>query len=91
LTQLGEVDLRREVIENTLGHPVSELAPVAPDASIPSVYPRDGQRWLAQAEAANYDVQLAEIDVKLAQLEVDKARAKHLPTVSLVVSHRIAR
>jgi outer membrane protein len=88
LAQLGEVDLRRDVIENTLGHPVSELAHVAPDASIPSVYPRDGQRWSAQAEEANYDVQLAEIDVKLAQLEVERARSKHLPTVNLIASHR---
>lgn len=92
----NDLQLKRLALEQMTGGPFVALSRLV-DASgatgtagaipMPHIAPDDADAWATQAEAHGYDVQLKQIDWQIAKLDVEKARAGHLPTVSLTATH----
>ncbi|WGS51848.1 TolC family outer membrane protein [Paraburkholderia sp. D15] len=85
----SDLQLRRLALEQLTGQPFTSLSRLAEGVAMPRLddSPDDADAWAAQAEAHDYAVQLKQIDRRLAELDVEKARAKHLPVVSLSATH----
>lgn len=83
----SELQITRLALEQLTGLPFAALSRLSDAAAMPSIDPVDMESWASQSEAHDYLVQLKEIDRRIAELEVEKARAGHLPVVSLSASH----
>jgi outer membrane protein/protease secretion system outer membrane protein len=79
------VEFARRQLAQSVGQPVTELAPVDVER-LPLALP-DPPRladWLARAEAASPEVRAAAAGVEVARQEIDRVRAGHLPTLDAV-------
>ncbi|MGF6568377.1 outer membrane protein [Paraburkholderia sp. GAS333] len=83
----SDLELRRLSLEHITGQPFVALSRLSDAATMPRISPENRESWVAQAEAHDYVVQLKQIDKRIAAFEVEKARARHLPVVSVTASH----
>lgn len=83
----SDLELRQLSLEHITGQPFAALSRLSDAATMPRISPENRESWVAQAEAHDYLVQLKQIDKRIAAFEVEKARARHLPVVSVTASH----
>ncbi|WP_374672988.1 TolC family outer membrane protein [Ideonella sp.] len=85
----AENDLRvkRLALEQLVGRPAVEPRPLALPVALPPVAPANVDDWVSGAEARSPSIQAAQLALEVARLETDKARAGHLPTVTLGASY----
>lgn len=83
----SDLELKRLSLEHITGQPFVALSRLPDAATMPQISAANRDNWVAQAETHDYLVQLKQIDKRIATLEVEKARAKHLPVVSVTASH----
>jgi outer membrane protein len=85
----AENDLRvkRLALEQLVGKPAVEPKPLALPVALPPVAPANVDDWVSGAEARSPSIQAAQLALEVARLETDKARAGHLPTVTLGASY----
>lgn len=81
--QLEHTGYRMSVLTN---RPVTELAPLDPDRlELAPPQPADLQAWVALAEDRNPEIKSLRAQLAATRLEVDKAAARHYPTLDLVL------
>lgn len=86
LAAQGELEVRRNALQQLVGRPVTQLRPLAREASLPAAEAGGLNDWVQRAERSSLDVRSRELTVEVASREIDKARAGHHPTVDLVAS-----
>ncbi|VVE89439.1 TolC family outer membrane protein [Pandoraea bronchicola] len=80
------LDVRRAAFARIVGHPVGSLATLRAGATLPSPQPNNVADWVAQAEQANYGVQLQTLTLETARRETSKAKSGYMPSVDLVAA-----
>lgn len=80
----NNLEIAREQLREITGQYHSKLAGLNTDRfSTAPLSPADPQQWLSIAEENNFELQAQRIGLEIARIDIDRARAGHLPTVSL--------
>jgi outer membrane protein len=84
----GESDLqiKKETLRQIVGNFPRELAPLRASVTLNPPEPANMDRWVDAAEHTNLSVQSQMAGVEVAMGEVNRNRAGHLPTVSLIAN-----
>ncbi len=80
------LDVRRAAFARIVGHPVGSLATLRAGSTLPSPEPNNVADWVAQAEQANYGVQLQALTLETARRETSKAKSGYMPSIDLVAA-----
>jgi outer membrane protein len=85
----AENDLRvkRLALDQLVGRTGTQPRPLALPATLPPLAPANVDDWVSAADARSPLVQQAQLGLEVAKLETEKARAGHLPTVTLGASY----
>ena len=85
----AENDLRvkRLALEQLVGRPGAMPRPLAVPVALPPVLPPAVDDWVTGADANSPAIQQAQLALDIAKLETEKAKAGHLPTVTLGASY----
>jgi outer membrane protein len=82
----NDLEIKRAALQNLVGGPAPELAPLQTSIRLPALSPADSGQWVKSATDNNLGVQSVRILTEVAKREVSKARGGHLPTVDLVAT-----
>ncbi|CAK0748813.1 outer membrane protein [Gammaproteobacteria bacterium] len=83
----NELENRREALREIVGTLPESLATLQNNITFPQPNPSDPEKWIASARDNNPDLQVARLQVQIAEQDHKKAKAGHLPSVDLVLSH----
>jgi len=83
----NERENRREALREIIGTLPDKLAELGNNVTFPQPDPPDAEKWVSSARESNPNVQIARLQVQIAEEEHNKAKAGHLPTVDLILSH----
>ncbi len=86
LAAQGELEVRRNALQQLVGRPVAQLRSLAREATLPAVESGGMNDWVQRAEQSSLDVRSRVLALDVSRREIDKARAGHHPTVDLVAS-----
>lgn len=86
-----ELDIALRVLEAIVGEPLdhTDLLPLVADLPVQPPQPAGFEAWRALAVANNPELAAQRQAVEAAALTVEKQRAGHLPSLSLVANHRL--
>jgi outer membrane protein len=81
----AENDLRvkRLALDQLVGRQAVTPRPLALPATLPPLAPANVEDWVSGAEGRSPLIQQAELNLEITKLETEKARAGHLPTLTL--------
>lgn len=83
----NNLEIALEQLREITGRYHSELAGLNTDLfSTAPLNPAEPQQWLSIAEENNFELQAQRIGLEIARIDIDRARAGHLPTVSLTAN-----
>ncbi len=82
----SDLDIRRTALQQIIGKPPAELAPLRSGVKLNAPEPTQIDKWVNSAETQNYGVVGQQFTLEIAQREISRNRAGHLPTVDLVAS-----
>jgi len=80
----------REFLREITGEPIAELQGPGPDMPLQTPIPDTEDAWVQSALDQNLALLSARLASEIAREDVRSARAGHLPTVDLVVSHSLS-
>jgi outer membrane protein len=83
---LNELEIRQAALQQIIGKPAGDLAPLRPGVKLSAPEPAQIDPWVQSAQTQNYGVITQELSQEIAQREISRVRAGHLPTVDLVAS-----
>ena len=84
ISSVNALEFALEQLREITGRYHDELATLNTDRfSTAPLSPAEPQQWLTIAEENNFELQAQRIGMEIARLDIDRARAGHLPTVSL--------
>jgi len=83
---LNELDVRRSVLQQLIGHPPGELNPLRSGLALSPPEPTRIEPWLQSASEHNVSVITQRFTVDIAKREIARTRAGHYPSVDLVAS-----
>jgi outer membrane protein len=83
LAATNDLQVKRVALEQLVGKANLSPKPLAQPVSLPALQPALVDDWVGSADAANPNVLQAQLAAEVAKLETEKARAGHLPTVTL--------
>jgi len=83
---LNDVEIRRSALQQIIGRPVGELAPLRGGVKLTPPQPAQVNEWVQSAEQQNYGVIAQQLAVRISQHEIKRSRAGHYPTVDLEAS-----
>lgn len=79
----NDLTTKRILLDQTVGRTGIEPKQLAAPLVMPALVPASVDDWVARADAEHPQVRKARIALEIARLDTDKARAGHLPTVTL--------
>ena len=79
----NDLATKRILLDQTVGRIHATPRPLAVPVSAPPLAPPDVDDWVARADAEHPSVRKARLALEIARLDTDKAKAGHLPTVTL--------
>ena len=83
----NNLEIALEQLREITGQYHSQLAGLNTDLfSTAPLSPAEPQQWLNIAEENNFELQAQRIGLEIARIDIDRARAGHLPTVSLTAN-----
>jgi outer membrane protein len=83
LAATNDLQVKRVALEQVVGKANLSPKALAKPVTLPALQPALVDDWVSGADAANPSVLQAQLAAEVAKLETDKARAGHLPTVTL--------
>ena len=83
----NDLQSARAALEAIVGEPVSGLAALGSDTTLPTPQPEDVTVWVQRAVEDNPSVKAAQAVVKEADYAVSRSRSERLPSVDLVASY----
>ncbi|CAN5494096.1 TolC family outer membrane protein [soil metagenome] len=87
----NDLAVRRTALQQIIGRAPGELATLRPNTTLPPPEPAVIDRWVADSEAGNTNVRIAQANYEIAGREIQVAKAGHMPTVDLVGSTGYSR
>lgn len=82
----NDLQIRRTALQQIIGKPPAELAPLVPGVKLNAPEPATIDKWVESAETQNYNVVGSQLALEIAQREIKRNRAGHYPTLDLVAS-----
>lgn len=82
----NDLRVKRLALEQLVGKPGAAPKPLALPVVLPPVAPANVEDWVTGAETRSPAIRQAQLGLDVAKLETEKARAGHLPTVTLGAS-----
>ncbi|MBN8488282.1 MAG: TolC family outer membrane protein [Burkholderiales bacterium] len=79
----NDLRVKKLALEQLVGRAGLTPRPLATPVALPPVEPAQVDDWVSRADAQNLGVAQARLAEEVARLETEKARAGHLPTVTL--------
>ena len=79
----NDLRIKQIALDQLVGRPGVKPLALSLPVSLPGVTPNAVDDWVAQSEAQSPSVQQARLALEVAKLETEKAKAGHLPTVTL--------
>jgi outer membrane protein len=86
----NDVETKRTALQQIIGKPPGELAPLRTSVTLPPPQPAQMDQWVAASETNNYGVKALDAAAEAARRNVNVNRSGHLPTLDLVASRNIA-
>jgi outer membrane protein len=86
LAAINDLEIRRTALQQIIGKPPGELAPLRAGINLNPPQPAQIEAWVDTAETQNYSVIGQQLAREIAQREIKRTRAGHYPTVNLVAS-----
>ena len=83
----NDLRVKRLALEQLVGQSAVRPKPLAVPVALPPVQPPLVEDWVNAAQAQSPSIRQAQLAEEVARLEIDKARAGHLPTVTLGASY----
>ncbi len=83
----NDLRVKTLALEQLVGKPGAMPRPLAVPVALPPLAPANVDDWVGGAEARSPSIQQAQLNLDVAKLETEKARAGHLPTVTLGASY----
>ncbi|WP_018605068.1 TolC family outer membrane protein [Uliginosibacterium gangwonense] len=83
----NDISVKRQALRLITGHEPGELAHLRTGLNIAPPLPANMEDWVSAAERDNVDVQAQKLAVENATRETERARAGHLPTVSVTAGY----
>jgi len=83
----NELENRREALREIVGTLSEPLAALRDNIQFPQPDPSDPEKWITSVRDHNPTLQMARLQVQIAEGDHKKAKAGHLPSVDLVLSH----
>ena len=87
----NDLTTRRILLDQTVGRANVVPKQLAVPIALPALAPSNPDEWVARADAEHPVIRKARTALDIARLETDKARAGHLPTVTLDGSYARGR
>ncbi|MBF0399342.1 MAG: TolC family outer membrane protein [Magnetococcales bacterium] len=78
---------RFEALEEVVGQPVSQLAPLKSEIPLVKPDPAEVDRWVEKAQTENLTLRLAQLEREIAESGAQAAWAGHLPAVDVMAAH----
>lgn len=82
----NDLHVKQAALDQRVGRPQVDPRPLLPNTSLPAA-PAGVEDWLRDAEKESPTVTQARVAYDIAKIETEKARAGHLPTVTLTGSY----
>ncbi|MEK8029317.1 TolC family outer membrane protein [Ideonella sp. DXS29W] len=79
----NDLRVKRLALDQLVGRQNAAPKPLALPVALPPVAPANVEDWVTGAEARSPAIQQAQLGLEVARLETEKARAGHLPTLTL--------
>ena len=79
----NDLRVKRLALDQLVGRQGATPKPLAVPVALPPLAPANVDDWISSADARNPLIQQAQLNLEVAQLETQKARAGHLPTLTL--------
>jgi outer membrane protein len=83
LAAQSDLDIKRTALQQIIGKPSAELAPLRPGVKLSTPEPALVDKWVQSAEQQNFGVIGQQLALEIAQRDISRNRAGHLPTVDL--------
>jgi outer membrane protein len=83
---LNDLEIKRTALQQIIGHPAGDLAPLRPGLPLPKPDPAQVDSWVDSAENRNFGVVAQQFSLEVARREISRNRAGHYPTLDLVAS-----
>jgi len=80
---LNDLETKRTALQQIIGKPPAELAPLRADVQLPPPQPAQIDKWVDASESNNYAVKAQEAGAEVAKRTVGINRAGHYPTLDL--------
>lgn len=87
LVAANNLEVKRRSLQQLVNGDVKELNVLGGAFKLETPVPADAQTWVADAQAGNYQILLAQAAYDLAEQEVSRNFGGHLPTVDLVANY----
>ena len=91
LAGLNDLEIKRTALQQIIGKPPGELAPLRAGITINAPVPEKMDDWVGYAEKQNFNVLASQLSLEIAQREVSRRRSGHLPTLDLVAGRSRTR
>lgn len=86
LAAANDLRVKQLALSQLVGLPVAQPQPLAQPVVLPQLLPAQLDDWLIAADRYNANITQAQISLDVAKLETERAKAGHLPTVTLNAS-----
>jgi outer membrane protein len=86
IAAISDLDVKKYTLRQIIGEYKGELAPLRARVELAPPKPERMENWVDAAENTNLSVQSQRAGVEVATAEINRLRAGHLPTVSLVAN-----